>query len=173
MECKARWLCATPRTAISPYTPFKIKYKGLARFGACQPSLRERRDVDALLTLAEMCVQDAIQERWMILDVPNEVGGLLRRLRRHALSPVAVLVTCTCHVGLHATSDPIGLILCQLAVLDELGNHIFPCIQTVFLHGHNRDANTLSNDLLGLLDFRVPRSFGRRVPICWSAHLRC
>ncbi len=33
--------------------------------------------VDALLMLAVMCVQDAVQERWMILDVLHEVGGLL------------------------------------------------------------------------------------------------
>ena len=125
--------------------------------------------VDALLMLAEMCVQDAIQERWMILDVQHEVGGLLRRLRRHALSPVAVLVTCTCHVGLHATSDPVGLILCQLAVLDELGNHIFPCSQTVFLQGANRDAKTLCKVLLVLLAVRVRRFCGRRGGMCRTA----
>jgi hypothetical protein len=51
--------------------------------------------VDALLMLAEMCVQ----EHWMILDVLHEVGGLLRRLQHHALSPKAVPVTYACHVG--------------------------------------------------------------------------
>jgi hypothetical protein len=44
-----------------------------------------------------MCVQNAVQELWMILDVLHEAGGLLRRLH-HALSPVAVLVTCAWHV---------------------------------------------------------------------------
>ena len=33
--------------------------------------------VNALVMLAVMCVQDAVQERWMILDVLHEVGGLL------------------------------------------------------------------------------------------------
>ncbi len=33
--------------------------------------------VDALLMLTVMCIQEAVQERWMILDVLHEVGGLL------------------------------------------------------------------------------------------------
>ena len=53
----------------------------------------------------------------MILDVLHEVGSLLRRLRH--VHSVHVLVTRAWHVGLHATSDPIGLILCQFAVFDE------------------------------------------------------
>ena len=117
--------------------------------------------VDALLTLAEVCVQDAVQERWMIVDVLYEVGGLLRRLH-HAFSPVAVHATCACHVGLQATSDPIGLSLCQLAVFDEPGKHIFRCSQLVFLQGANRNAKTLCKVLLVLLAVRVRRRCGRR-----------
>jgi len=40
----------------------------------------------------------------MILDVLHEVGGLLRRLQHHALSPKAVPVTYACHVGLQIMS---------------------------------------------------------------------
>ena len=125
--------------------------------------------LDALLTLAEMCVQDAVQEHWMILDVLHEVGGLLRRLQHHALSPHAVPVTCAWHVGLHATSDLIGLTLCQLAVLDEPGKHIFRCSQAVFLQGANRDAKTLCKVLLVLLAVRVRRFCGRRGGMCRTA----
>ena len=101
----------------------------------------------------------------MILDVLHEVGGLLRRLQHHALSPKAVPVTYACHVGLHATSDPIGLTLCQLAIFDELGKHIFRCGQAVFLQGANRDAKTLCKVLLVLLAVlirRLRRRCGRR-----------
>lgn len=71
-------------------------------------------------------------------------------------------MTCTCYVGRYATSDPIGLTLCQLAVFDELGKHIFRCGQAVFLQGANRDAKTLCKVLLVLLAVPIRRRCGRR-----------